>query len=383
MRLAHTADVHLGITRYGNDVGGRNSRVTDFAATLDEFSRMACRERVDVAVLAGDTFHTRRPGPLELKVLVEAVRRMTRNNVHVIIGPGNHDGMGSIADPDTHTLGWMAALEMPLVHVYPGPTVSRVGDFVVAALPYPHKRSIESSASLRDRTTQASLVVEATIREMADRASDLPGPKLFVGHLSTIGARLGSEGGMMMGWDTTVDPDCLQGFDYAALGHIHVQQEVAPNAWYAGAPDLHDFSDVDRDPSFLLVDIASGDLTIRRVPTGARRIVVVAAVEEAEGWPELGPDVPEGAIVRLDLHQRTPKVPPEVVRRYVDGIRSRGASWIKVNPIKPAAVPRARVEMDTESDVLPATERWLRLQDVDPEPVLAVAREVVAPFRTE
>lgn len=393
VRIAHTADVHLGITRYGTDVGGRNSRVNDFADTLRRFARQAVLADAGYAVLAGDTFHTRRPGPLELKVLVESLTYMTKHGIHVVVGPGNHDGMGSIADPETHTLGWMAALDMPHVHVFAQPTVTRVGDLIVASLPYPHKRSIESSASLLDRTTQASLVVEATIRQMAGIAADKRREgalfTLFVGHLSTIGARLGSEGGMQMGWDTTIDPDCLEGFDYAALGHIHVQQQVAPNAWYAGAPDLHDFSDVGRRPSFLIADLEVGSLQIRRVETGAREIVL-CEVLELDGWPALPsyrPDVEDamtrGAVVRLDLVQTNIKLPPEVVRRYVADMRERGASWIKVNAVKPAAATRSRVEMGTEDDVITATERWLQLQQVEPEPVLALARELVAPFRTE
>jgi hypothetical protein len=39
--------------------------------------------------------------------------------------------------------------------------------------------------------------------------------------------------------------------------------------------------------------------------------------------------------------------------------------------------------MDAEDDVITATERWLRLQEIEPAPVLEVARELVAPFRTE
>jgi DNA repair exonuclease SbcCD nuclease subunit len=55
----------------------------------------------------------------------------------------------------------------------------------------------------------------------------------------------------------------LVGADYYALGHIHLNQELRNNMWYAGSIYHHDFGETE-EKYFNVVDIEQGQVSVRR-----------------------------------------------------------------------------------------------------------------------
>jgi exonuclease SbcD len=384
VRFLHLADLHLGLPRYGSATPTGNSRIADFVATLNRAVDAAIAAKVHVLVIAGDTFNSRRSGPDELHGVVAACRRASEAGITVIIIPGNHDGMTVIADPRTHALNWLAAAGIPWVYVLTSPGLHRItlpggAALSVFALPYPHKRAFD--ALLPDLTPEERVVeigkrVTDAIETLAIRTQD--GPFIFVGHVTVLGAKLGTEAAMRIGWDASITPEVLGRFDAAFLGHIHRMQKVAPNAWYPGAPEYIDFAEAGQDKGFLLWDVAPGVVPeVGIIPSGCRRLVnipttVVGGVPQTE-WPA---NI-DGAIVRHRIMALN-RPDPRLVNNLITEARRRGASYVKTEvKVDAPAIVRER-EAVAEGDTVEAVRRWLVAHEHPEEPATSIAREMIA-----
>lgn len=416
MIVAHVADLHLehvSAARYGalDPESGANTRLLDFGDTLRRFVDLAVERPVDVAVLAGDTFHSRHPGPVALGILAEQLGRLQEAGIPALVLPGNHDGMNTVGWERSHTLRWMDALAIEGVHVLvkPGARVvqTKAGALEVASMPYPHKRAFDSQLSELDpddRVVEAGRRVEAIVGAYAAGRVDAGLPLLFVGHLSVAGAALGAEQAMRMEWDAVVSSDAFAGFDYAALGHIHRQQRVGEKAWYAGSPDFHIFEDAGQPKAFLLATVERGkEPIVEAVPSGARKMGLLRLRQNPDGsWPvpsggrsptpagATGPDAwyAGGPIIRLTLECATARPAPDEVAAAQRELLRKGASFAEV-AVDASAVEEARARVDlsdpeTGGQVAPeeALRRYLMAQGAPLEPALTRGRELIALART-
>jgi exonuclease SbcD len=381
MRFLHLADLHLGLTRYGAQTPTGNSRIADFSATLNRAVEAAVAREVSVVILAGDTFNSRRPGPDELEAVVSVLRRLSVDHgIASIVIPGNHDGMTTIGDPRTHALNWLAAAGIPDVHVLMKPGLHRIEkrsrwELSVFALPYPHKRAFD--ALLPDLTPEERVVeigkrVTDAIDTMAIRDKD--GPFIFVGHVTVLGARLGTEAAMRIGWDTSITPEVLDRFDAAFLGHIHRQQKVAPNAWYPGAPEYIDFAEAGQEKGFLLWDVSPGIVPeVSMIPSHCRPFKDVQVVDGEAEWG----NGMQGAIVRITIVAKT-RPAPGAVNALIAEARTRGASYVKTEVRLAAPVTVREREAGAEGDTVEAVRRWLVTHGHPEEPTTSIAREMIA-----
>ena len=391
MKVLHTADVHVGVSRHGKLVDGRNSRLDDLGDVLERFAQAAHDHEPDLAVIVGDLFDNRRPGPDEIRSVIGPLRLLSEMKMPTLITPGNHDGMGTIADPESHTLGWMAELEMPFVRVLTTPVVSSFAGFGIVAIPFPHKRAYDVTHTELDIAARVELVskdVESTIAEMArklDRSTPLE-PRLFLGHLTVAGARLGQEAAMRMGWDVMINPDVLSSFDYAALGHIHLQQQVAQNAWYAGSPAPLDWADEGQSKGFLLVDVQRGKMPeVQVLPGGGRPMITIAVRTDEipalpEQWMEGKPRIDDATVRLVITPTEGERVPPTTVAQLTKTLYGWGAFYVKPEVVVTLSPGRRRVEMDPEADVIDALEQWAEAKGVEPGRVVPVGRELLASF---
>lgn len=384
MRLLHAADLHLIANRHGD-------RTADFEAMLARIAHDAASCDVAAVLLAGDTFDSRRPGPDALRLFAAFLHGL--KDRRVIVLPGNHDGKTTIGDPDSDALLWLQRLELPNVHVVLQPSWSRVdtaqGPLDLFALPYPHKRSLDNvlgDVPVDERATIVGQRVENIIEAYTDLLARKDRPKrdtptVFLGHVSTLGARLGSEAMMKMGWDAAIDPAVLAPFDAALLGHIHRQQQIAPNAWYAGSPLRLDFGDLAGDKGWLLVDVEAGQLPkVTPLPANGRPMIDVPA-EAAAGIVNLHPpevDWSLGPIVRLVI--RGTERPKAVdLNAAVRWLRDQGATYIKTEVRLERPVGEgAKTEVDPEANTLDALAAWLEANGHPAEPTMAVGRTLLA-----
>jgi len=409
--LLHGADFHLGITRYGHPTArGTNSRLDDFAATLARFVDVGIDRKVDLLVLAGDTFDTRHERPEERQVLASALVRARAAGIPVVIVEGNHDGRRVVGDAESSSLRWLQTLtgsdEGLVVITKPGlvPVWAVRGKPIrIVGLPYPHKRSLDlvlADYAPGDRVVEAGRRLDYAIRSMAEEAHVDGIPTLFVGHLTVGGATTGTERVMRFEDDVAIGSDALDGFDYAALGHLHKQQRVSDKAAYAGAPEYIDFGEEGDPKGFLLVTMEAGEKPeVHGVASGVRVAKTVMAAEvrphrtmivspevllSEEGGRKWvltsGLDDLAGAMVRLRVMPHGP-VRSEGIAFLQSKVREAGASFVKTEVVKAEVAPTERPEVDRDLDPMEATRRHLGAKKVPPDQIeaaMAVAGQLLA-----
>jgi DNA repair protein SbcD/Mre11 len=381
MRLLHTADLHLGLQRHGHlTPSGLNSRIEDFTDTLRRIGDEAISRGVALVVLAGDTFNSRREGPQERNALATLVRRLTDAGIGTIILPGNHDGMSTIGDASTHSLLWLQSLGIEGCHVLTAPGKHRIetrdGPVDVIAVPYPHKRLFETMLPDMEpdaRLLEAGKRMDRIVRELKGMPT-LDVPMILVGHFTTMAAKVGSETTMRPEWDVSVHPTAFNGYDYVALGHIHRQQQVAPNAWYAGSPEYIDFGEEGQNKGFLIVHVEAGrQPLVEPIPSGARAMVTLHVAED--GYDTM--DSIDGAIVRL-WFDFTSRPPAQYIARVRAAALRAGAYDVVPHWEAPKQQARTRVTLDPEADRVDIVRAWLESKGHPVEPTLAAARELIA-----
>lgn len=362
------------------------SRADDLGETLLRFADTAIAEKVDLALLPGDLFHTRRPLPRDLLYLARTLNKLREASILTLISGGNHDGPDTVGDERTHALAWMTALSLPGVRMFTNAkaTTIKMPDgrgFNIVATPYPHKRSFDAvmpDADPEERIEAISRAYESAVDTLIDSVqskNDLP--TLFMGHVSVVGASLGSETTMRFGWDVTARSGLFDKVDYAALGHIHRQQQIGDRAWYAGSAEYHDFGEEGQTKGFLLVEFNKGKRPkVEVIDSKPRAMLSVELHESESGWSASVDDIPEGAIVRLTIYPLV-SVAPQDVLKMVRQYRSAGASHVsyKVNLPEKTAGPRAH--LSAEAEVADALKAWLTAGGHDLEPALTAGIEMV------
>src|ERR1019366_922998 len=339
--------------------------VEEFGRTLMTFAETAIAEKVDAAVLAGDTWHTRAPSPGAILQVIRPVRAMAEAGIPVVIDLGNHE-MASVAGGEGTTLAWLGELDLPNVYVATEGRCIHLDCGTFAVLPYVHKRSVEGG-TLPERMAAASAELAFHIAAMADFRR--PGlPLVFVGHLTVTGAMLGSEAAMQLGWDATVAPEAFAPYDLACLGHIHAKQVVSERAFYAGSPDVHGFDDDDASrKGFWLHDTDAN--THRFIPSHPRAFVTVPEADLVS----MAESMPQGAVALLVLaDERTPAGIRDAVRLLKDA----GAFYVRITTPEKHTVSRTQQAVDVTPRA--QMEAWLAANKYPIEPALAIAEEVMA-----
>jgi exonuclease SbcD len=373
VRLLHSADIHLGVTRFSAP-GDPHSRLRDLSALLDRFRHAAALHDVDLAVISGDLFDTRHPRPREWAVATRFISDLAAHH-DVVVVDGNHDGAWVISDHDTRTLSPLGSIEWGgkgEVHVPLRPMVHRMRSGVsIVSVPYPHKRLLDAAYPDMDpleRHEKAAVLVEDGIRALAEQAmAEARGPVIFVGHLTVAGSLVGSERTMRLEDDISVGPGVFEDFDYAALGHIHLQQRVGTRGWYAGSPAYIDFGERGQEKGFLLATIDPGRAPeVVSLPSGDRPLLDIA--HEGEGY-EPNVDVAD-AIVRL-------RIPGGNVTRLVRAYYAAGATYVQ--PVIAASPEQVVSERAIPTSLGPteALQAFLRLRSLPDEPYLSAARRVM------
>jgi exonuclease SbcD len=394
MRLLHGADLHLGVSRYGAD------RLADFRSTLGRMADSARESKADAILLAGDTFDTRRAGPGELAVLTEFLASL---DIPKVIIPGDHDGMTVIGDPATHALLWLSKARLPNLYVLFQPGWQSIatasGTLNVFALPRPHKRAFDTEFAaagvpVDERTSLVGQRVENIITTLADDrplGNQNSGPTVFVGHIPTIGAKLGSEAALKLGADVAIRAELLNRFDYAALGHMHRYQQVSARAFYSGSVEYLDFGDLGTRKGWIIADVNPGEEPRTSFVESGCRPMVELTVEQADD----GRLVPSGLltstpgtslsaamaaapIVRLTVHATHERPRAARLAETHSKLRSLGASFIKTEVRLDLPEVRATVTVDPEADTADALASWLTAKGLPMEPVLSMGRELIA-----
>lgn len=230
LRFLHCADLHLDRSFEGLQL--IHDRVTHLTEAnervLENIVSLALAEQVDFVLLAGDTFHQNRPSLKTQHHFFTQMRRLEVAGVPVYLSFGNHD----FYDEARY---WFEFPEN--VHLFKEEIVTTFVDtnrsnesYAISSFSY-QQRWLETSKLAEFPTNQAKY------------------------HIGMYHGEMGSERYAPF----TIQEMKQKGYDYWALGHIHVPTILAtePPIIYPGTPQGHTRKEQET-PGVLLVTLGEG-----------------------------------------------------------------------------------------------------------------------------
>lgn len=215
MKLAHVADAHLGFRQFQRlDAEGVNQRESDVAAQFRRAVDALIAHAPDAIVIAGDLFHAVRPTNRSIVEAFTQLARLRRElpRTPVVLIAGNHDTPRSSEAGSILRLmasaGADVADEAAQVFRYPGLGLA------VHAVPH------------------AALLATGTGRSWRPDPSSRF--NVLVTHPEVRGY-FPEEGESDFGGVRVELEEFTGEWNYVALGHYHVQTEVALRIWYSGS----------------------------------------------------------------------------------------------------------------------------------------------------
>ncbi|MDH5759509.1 MAG: DNA repair exonuclease [Gemmatimonadota bacterium] len=271
MRFLHLADVHLD-TSFQNRSEGVRERLREasheaFRGAVD----LALREDVHAVLIAGDLFDGDRLSFQTERFLLDELGRLDGAGVTVVYATGNHDPGTSGAGP--RGLPWPAN-----VHVVGDATPRRIG--------------------IRDRegtlVGHVGAVGHATARETEDLSRLFPSPGGDVPEVALLHTQVhASPGSDHHEPYAPSELGYLQraGYDYWALGHVHVRQVLGedPPIVYAGNLQGRNPRETGAKGCYL-VDLTQRDapaISFRPLSTVRWETLAVRGLEDADSLDRL------------------------------------------------------------------------------------------------
>jgi DNA repair protein SbcD/Mre11 len=216
VKLAHLADLHLGYRQFDRqNARGANQREADVAEAFRRAVDDLLEQRPDLILFAGDIFHSVRPTNPAILFLFQQLQRLrvALPDTPVVLVAGDHDTprtseTGSILKL-YEAVGAEVVIDAPRRLVFP--------KLDCAVLAVPHQALVSPERpSLRPERGGPTFNVLVT-------HGQYPALGEARGTMDYGGAPLSLEDLAPAMWD------------YIALGHYHVAQELEANVWYSGS----------------------------------------------------------------------------------------------------------------------------------------------------
>ncbi|GAA1271016.1 exonuclease SbcCD subunit D [Kitasatospora nipponensis] len=313
MRLLHTSDWHLGRSFH------RESLHDAQRTFLDHLVAVVRERRVDAVLVAGDVYDRALPSLEAVGLFDEVLHRLAALGVPTVFISGNHDsarrlgvGAGLIRQAGIHLRTDPDTCAEPVL------LADGHGPVAVYGLPYLEPLLVRERFGLA-RGGHAAVLGAAMERVRADLAARPPGTRAVVlAHaFVTGGAPSDSERDIAVGGVASVPAALFEGVHYAALGHLHGAQTLAPHLRYSGSPLAYSFSEARQRKTMWLVELAAdGSVAAERVDCPVPRPLAClrGRLEELLADPELAEH--EGSWVQVTLTDPgRPAEPMERLRR--------------------------------------------------------------------
>ena len=373
MRVLHTADWHVGKKL------GRQERA-DTAAALDELVSIARDRAVDAVLVAGDLFDRATPPLDSLNLVLGTLLGLAKTGTKVVVIPGNHDS------PELFRV--LAPLLEPFgVHLVHKPLEPEDGGVVsvpsldgkttmrVACVPFIHETAVidlmgVAEEGYKDYAERIRKITSYYARWMVENPQPDTVDVLMAHFMVHKAIPSGTERELHIGEAYMASADAIPtDLKYAALGHIHLAQEVpgsAVPARFSGSLLQLDFGEAGIDKSVCIVELEPGMKPARiesaAVTTGRTLQKISGTIDELRAMAaDLGDSF---------LHVTVKTLGPEP--GLADEVRSFLPNALQIH----ADYPRTEVEL-SEREGRSLTEiygdYWMAKKGVDTPPEVAKA----------
>ena len=265
MKILHTSDWHVGKVLKGRD------RYDEHVAVLRSIVAAAREHDADLVLVAGDLFETSAPTAKSQGLVMRALLALREDRRQVVVIAGNHDNAGLLESVYRPVLGELGLHVLGLPRS-PGDggtlTLKTRGNETarVAALPFLSKRfAVRAAEIVFHEVAEHALDYAQQVSVMVDRLTAGFTPdavNVVMGHLTLLGGRRGGgERDVQTRFDYEVPASMFPATaHYAALGHLHRQQEIAGPCpiFYSGSPLAIDFGEEGNEPAALIVTAEPG-----------------------------------------------------------------------------------------------------------------------------
>lgn len=241
MRFIHLSDLHFGKMLHGVSLL-ENGDQTDWVEKLLE---LVAEKRPDAVVVAGDVYDRGMPSGAAMQLLSTMVTGISVLGIPVMLAAGNHDSgqrLSCFKDILSRQNVYISGiLQRELTHVT---LTDADGPVTFWLLPYVFPAAV--AQVLNDDTIRD--YDPAVRRILAEQNVDFSQRNVIVAHQNVTkggveSIRGGSES--VVGGVGQVDYTAFDGFDYAALGHIHAAYAVGrESVRYAGSPLCYHFDEL-------------------------------------------------------------------------------------------------------------------------------------------
>ncbi len=276
LTILHTSDWHLGRRLYGR------MRYDEFEAFLSWLQDAISAQKVDVLIVAGDIFDTMTPSNRAQALYYEFLGKVSKSCCqHIVIVAGNHDSPTFLDAPsnvlkflNVHVIG--TACEDLNDEVLVLDDADGTPHCIIAAVPYLRDRDVRSSSAGESADSKDANVIKG-IRAHYDEVASIAKAKqaklvevhqrhipiIATGHLFAAGGTTTEDDGvreLYVGSLGKISADMFdEGFDYVALGHLHVPQRVGgrESIRYSGSPIAMGFGEAKQQKQVLLVQFGA------------------------------------------------------------------------------------------------------------------------------
>ncbi|WP_138442603.1 exonuclease SbcCD subunit D [Sinomonas susongensis] len=282
MKILHTSDWHLGRSFHGLGLLAAQGE------WLDGLVDFVAAERIDAVLVSGDVYDRALPAVDVVAVLDQVLVRLTQAGAQVVLTSGNHDsavrlGFGSrlLERAGVHVRTRIPEIDVPVLLKGADGT-----EVAVYGLPYLEPRlvaaELEAEGSGHVPVTRAALDrVRADLEKR--RAGGTIHSVVMAHTFASGGVPAESERALAVGGLDVVPAELFEGFDYAALGHLHGRQRLTDTVRYSGSPLAYSFGEAKQSKGAWLLDFSpSGLESVTEVgwPTTHRLAVLRGKLEE-------------------------------------------------------------------------------------------------------
>ena len=289
IKTVHFSDLHFGSgERYGsiNPETGLNKRFEDFISALDKPVNFAINNNVDLVIFTGDTYKHATPEPVYQKEFAKRIKKLSANNIPLILLVGNHDVLYRIDGSDA--LDIYSTLEVENVTVFNKIELkiieTKSGKVQIVSLPHITKSRLltrEENRKLNGKE-QDDLMIKKVKEAISGCIEKLNPefPALLLGHGTIETAQFGSEQDLSIGKVLSYPLGYFQlpQLDYVGFGHIHrhqVLQKKNPLILYAGSLERVDFGEEKEDKGFIYLEIEKGNVHYEFKSTSPRKFLTI------------------------------------------------------------------------------------------------------------
>jgi exonuclease SbcD len=344
MRILHTSDWHIGRNFFSYDLHDAQQTF------IDHIISVVKDEKVDVLLISGDVYDRPMPSLASVELMGYALSHLSKLT-KVVITSGNHDS--------SRRLGFGKELfESANVFIRTSvdditkPILLPFDNDQLAIYGIPYLDPYANSSMLTERKdgekgraqTHSDVLGAAMARIKADIKKVKANKTIVMSHAWYHGGE-DSESEVNIGGLGQAPINLLDGFDYAALGHLHKPKEIENHIRYSGSALPYSFSEREKGKLTYLVDITKDGVKVKPIdsPTFKALVQVKDTMHNLLTSAEYK-DL-ENAFVKITVTDERPPVNPKlllsqrfsfIVELFTNTFGVREKNYDELRAMKPA-----------------------------------------------